>query len=216
LEIPLDQPRDPLHPYLRLPPSGHVAGVISRLDRERGAHHTPANAPVIEATDVVPRLDGDEQVFLHPAGVNLVRCIPGRGLMVWGSRTLDRGSPGDLGNGRFIAHRRLVHRLVRAARRVAEPLVFDVNGPELWLALVRALTSVLLEAFRAGALQGARPEEGFYVKCDAQTNTADDIDNGRCICEVGVAPAKPMEFIVLKVALLANGTLEVVESEAFK
>jgi phage tail sheath protein FI len=211
LQIPLDPKVHPKHPSLQLPPSGHVAGVISRLDRERGAHHTPANAPVIEAVDLSSRLEDAEQALLHPMGVNLVRCFPGRGLQVWGSRTLDLGDPLDLKNGRFVAHRRLVHRLVRAARRVAEPLVFDVNGPELWLTLVRALTSVLLEAFRSGALQGGRPEEAFYVKCDAQNNPPEETDAGRCLCEIGIAPARPMEFIVLKVALLANGTLEVVE-----
>jgi hypothetical protein len=211
LEIPLDRRANPKRPSLQIPPSGHVAGVISRLDRERGAHHTPANAPVNEAVDLSIRLEDAEQAALHPMGVDLIRCFSSRGLQVWGSRTLDLGDQRDLKNGRFIAHRRLVHRLVRAARRVAEPLVFDVNGPELWLTLVRAITSVLLEAFRSGALLGDRPEEAFYVKCDAQNNPPEEIDAGRCVCEIGVAPARPMEFIVLKVALLANGTLEVVE-----
>ena len=100
------------------------------------------------------------------AGVNLLRCAPGRGLQVWGGRTLDADPPVSL----YVAHRRLMHRLVRAIRQVAEPLVFDVNGPELWLTLVRAVTSVLLEAFRAGALAGHPPEEAFRVACDDTNN----------------------------------------------
>jgi hypothetical protein len=212
---------DPLarrEPRLRdLPPSGHVAGVISRLDRERGAHHTPANAPILEAWDVTDRLE-NEQPVLNPAGVNLLRCMAGHGLQVWGGRTLhvdpearEGLPPRAILDGRFVAHRRLVHRLVRAIRRVAEPLVFDINGPELWLTLVRSITSVLLEAFRAGALKGARPEDAFTVRCDAKTNPPEEQDLGRCLCEIQLAPAKPMEFILLRVALLANGALEVVE-----
>ena len=121
-------------------------------------------------------------------------------MQVWGGRTLERRDPA----GRFVAHRRLIHRLVRAIRRVAEPLVFENNGPELWLALTRAVTTVLLEAFRAGALKGARPEEAFRVHCDDQTNPPEERDLGRCVCEIEVAPAVPMEFITLRVALSAR------------
>ena len=97
------------------------------------------------------------------AGLNLLRCAPGGGLQVWGGRTLDPDRP-------YVAHRRLLHRLVRAMHRVADPLVFEVNGPELRLTLVRAITSVLLAAFRAGALAGARPQDGFQVVCDGANN----------------------------------------------
>ncbi|MGH9722864.1 MAG: phage tail sheath family protein [Bryobacteraceae bacterium] len=194
------------HPVRVVPPSGHVAGVISRLDRLRGAHHTPANAPMFEVVDVTTGFDRSEQALLNEAGVNLLRCMPGRGIVVWGGRTLG----GDLST--FIAHRRLIHRLVRAIRRVAEPLVFDINGPELWLTLVRAITTVLLEAWRAGALQGARPEEAFLVKCDAETNPPEEQDLGRMLCEIELAPAVPMEFILLRVSLSADQGLEIFES----
>ena len=139
----------------------------------------------------------------------MLKCSPGRGLLVWGGRVL-----GALDNqlGGFLAHRRLIHVLVRAIRRVAEPLVFDTNGPQLWLAFVRSITSVLLEAYRAGALKGVRPEEAFQVKCDAETNPPEQVDNGLCVCEVKLAPAVPMEFITLRVAVSGDGTLEVFES----
>lgn len=187
-------------------PCGHVAGVISRLDRVRGAHHTPANAPAYEAVDVEVGYDAAAQGRLTGAGVNLVRCTPGRGLQVWGGRTLH-----DAPAHRFVAHRRLIHRLVRAARRVAEPLVFDTNGPEVWLAIARAMTSVLLEAFRSGALKGAKPDEAFRVRCDEKTNPPSERDLGRVLCEIDVAPAAPMEFIVLRIALGGDGALEVFE-----
>ena len=196
-----------LNPLRCIPSSGHVAGVMSRLDRERGAHHTPANAQLLEAVDVSQRFDEPAQGLLFADGVNLLRCAPGRGIQVWGSRTLSFDE-----SGRFVAHRRLVHRLVRAIRRVAEPLVFHTNGPELWLTFVRSITTVLLEAYRAGALKGARPEEAFRVRCDEKTTTPDDIENGRLFCEIEIAPATPMEFIMLRIAVSADATLEVFES----
>jgi hypothetical protein len=196
-------------PLRSAPNSGFVTGVISRLDKQLGPYATPANAQIYEAVDLTRSLNPDEQTALYEGGINLLKCSPGRGLLVWGGRVL-----GALGNerGGFLAHRRIIHVLVRAIRRVAEPLVFDTNGPQLWLAFVRSLTSVLLEAYRAGALKGSRPEEAFRVKCDAETNPPDQVDNGLCICEVQVAPAVPMEFITLRVAASGDGTLEVFET----
>ncbi|HMG72716.1 MAG TPA: phage tail sheath subtilisin-like domain-containing protein [Pyrinomonadaceae bacterium] len=204
IQDPLGGVRSPLR---SIPPSGHVAGVISRLDRERGAHHTPANAEIFGAVDVTQNFDPVEQARLNMSGVNLLRCYPGRGLLVWGGRTLhlDR-------ERRFLVYRRLIHRLVRAIRRVAEPLVFDNNGPELWLALVRSITTVLLEAWRAGALKGARQEEAFRVRCDEKLNPPDEQDLGRVFCEIEVAPAAPMEFIQLRLSFSGDGRLEVFES----
>lgn len=211
---------DPLggivNPLKAVPPSGHVAGVISRLDRERGPHYTPANAALLDALDLATAMRGDEPGQLNARAVNLVRCSAGQGLQLWGSSTLARVPIDTFSEGpradHFIACRRLVHRLVRAIRRVAEPLVFDTNGPELWLAFVRAVTTVLLEAWRGGGLKGARPDEAFYVRCDESTNPPDQRELGRCICEIGIAPVAPMEFIVIRVALGGEAALEVFES----
>jgi uncharacterized protein len=194
-------------PGLRtVPASGHVVGLIARLDGERGAAHTPANAVLLDAVDLATELPEPQQVRLFNAGVDLVRCMRGRGLLVWGGRTLS-GDP----RSRYIAHRRLVHLLVRAIRRVANPLVFDVNSPELRLTLVRALTSVLLEAFRTGALAGSRPEQAFRVVCD-ETNNPPEQDPGMLVCEIEVAPAVPMEFIRLRLVLGQDRGLEVIET----
>ena len=205
------------YPYVRVPvpatstlravpPSGHVAGVISRLDRERGAHHTPANSEIVGAVDIDRDYDNAERAVLNNEGLNALRCARGRGVEVWGGRTLDR----DRDRG-FLAHRRLIHRLVRAMRRVAEPLVFDSNTAALRFSLVRALTTVLLEAYRAGALRGSRPEEAFQVVCDDGTNPPDAYDTGHCVAKVLLAPAAPMEFIQLTVSLSQDGSLEVFE-----
>jgi uncharacterized protein len=195
------------NPLRSVPPCGHVAGLISKLDRERGAHHTPANAELAEVVDVLQSFTEAEQALFLIEGINPVRCFPGRGLQVWGGRTLGREV-----SGRFIAHRRLIHRLVRAIRRVAESLVFDTNGPELWLTLTRAITTVLLEAFRAGALKGSQADEAFRVRCDGTSISPSDQDEGRVFCEIDVAPAVPMEFISIRIALSAEGKLEVFES----
>ncbi|MEJ2593358.1 MAG: phage tail sheath subtilisin-like domain-containing protein [Candidatus Thiodiazotropha sp.] len=205
VEDPLGRPETP---HRRISPVGHVAGVISRFDRERGAHYTPANAALFDAIDVVTGYLRRDQALLLADGVNLVRCQAGRGLQIWGGRTAadTRQNP----SGLFLALRRLIHRLVRAIRRVAEPLVFDINGPALRLTLVRAITGVLLEAYRAGGLKGERPNEGFQVICDASNNPQEEQDLGRVHCEIQLAPAVPMEFIVLQVTFSADGRLEVI------
>jgi hypothetical protein len=191
---------------LDVPSSGHLAGVISRLDRERGAGHSPANAQIHEAVDAVEAFDERDQAALYDEAVNPLRCAAGGGLEVWGARTLDPGP-----DWRFIAHRRLLHRLVRAIRQVAEPLVFEPHRPELRLTLVRQITSVLLEAFAAGSLRGARPEDAFTVQCDDENNPPEEIDLGRLICDIAVAPAAPMEFIHIRLSVAPGGLLEVVE-----
>jgi phage tail sheath protein FI len=204
LSIP--DPTNGSQPLLDIPPSGHVAGVISLLDRTRGPFYTPANAPVVEVadlTEVNPDTIGD----LFNSGVNFLRSFPGKGLYVWGGRTLQPDQ-----NFMYIAHRRIVHRLVRAIRNVAEALVFENNGPELWLALRRGITSVLLQAYRAGALQGADPKEAFDVQCDDTTTTEDDRESGLVHCEIAFAPAVPMEFIHLRIGISREGQLDILES----
>jgi hypothetical protein len=188
-----------------VPASGHVAGLVARLDAERGAAHTPANATLLDAVDLEVEYPEPQLLRLFDANVDLVRCVRGRGLVVWGGRTLS-GDP----RRRYIAHRRLLHLLVRAIRRAAAPLVFEVNSPELRLALVRAITSVLLEAFRTGALAGSRPEDAFRVVCD-ESNNPPEQDPGQVVCEIDVAPAVPMEFIRLRLVLGQDRGLEVIE-----
>jgi hypothetical protein len=207
--------QDPLggtaRPLRALPPCGHVAGLISRYDRERGAHYTPANATLDGAIDVTAGYALTERAALNELGVNVLRCVPGRGIQVWGGRTFYKDPVGDGRQWLYIAHRRLIHRLIRAIRRVAEPLVFENNGPVLWLLLARAVTTILAEAYTAGGLKGDRPEQAFRVRCDETNNPPEERELGRVLCEIDFAPAVPMEFITLRVALSASGTLDVFE-----
>jgi phage tail sheath protein FI len=177
------------------------------VDRERGAHHTPANTPLVDAVDIEELSASEPQVGVALEPVNPIRGLRNKGLVIWGGRTLDP-SPA----GRFVAHRRFIHRLIRAIRRLAQPLVFEAHRAELRGTLVRGVTSVLLEAFRGGALRGERPEEAFFVTCDEQTNPPEQRENGRVECEIGLALAVPMEFITIRVALSREGELEVFES----
>ena len=198
-----------IEPLRRIPPVGHVAGLISRLDRERGAHHTPANAILFDAVDISQGYDAFEQGRLVESGLNPLRCRQGRGLQVWGGRTLaDRKTNPE---GVYLAHRRLIHRLVRAIHRVADPLVFGSNGPQLWLVLVRAITTVLLRAYRAGSLKGERPEQAFRVICDESNNPISTQDLGQVYCDIKLAPALPMEFITLRISISREGRLEIID-----
>jgi len=182
-----------------VPPSGHVAGLISRLDRERGPSHTPANAALVDVVDIVGGRRPVKPLVLQEYRANPICSVAGRGLQVWGGRTFDPSV-----DGRFIAHRRLMHRLVRAARRAAEPLVFEPNGPALRLALTRAVSTVLLSAFRTGALVGRTASEAFSVQTQSDAEA-------HVVCEMRFAPADPMEFITIRLTLGPEGRLEVIE-----
>lgn len=195
---------DPSRDPRRIPATGHVAGVVSRLDRERGPHATPANAELVEAVDVVTEWELDARESLYRAGINLVRCLPGKGLMLWGAWSASQ-DPSFV----YVAWRRLIHRLVRAIKVMAEPLVFENNTPELRLSIWRAVQSVLMQVWRAGGLKGTRPNEAFKVVCDETNNPPEEQDLGRLWCEVAIAPAAPMEFITLKISFGEAGRVEV-------
>jgi phage tail sheath protein FI len=191
-----------------MPPSGHVAGLISRSDRERGAYVTPANASLEDATDLSRRPGDAAQGELNRLGINALRCQSGRGIVVWGGRlpATERGTTG------FVAHRRFVHRLVRAVRRVAAPLVFDPNDQQLALAISRAATTLLMEAFHSGILKGRAPAEAFQVSVGPDVNDFASREAGRLICDIAIAPAVPMEFIHIRVGLTTDGSIELVEA----
>lgn len=203
--------RDPIGtlkaPLRTMPPSGHVAGLISRLDRIKGAHVTPANDSLSDAADLTRRPGDTVQGQLNSLGINALRCQSGRGLVVWGGRTPNIAPGGQ----QFVAHRRLVHRLVRALRRVAEPLVFDPNDHMLALTLSRTATTLLMESFHAGVLKGVTPQEAFQIEVGPDVNDPITRDRGQLICLISIAPAVPMEFIQIRVGLNPAGEIEMVE-----
>ncbi|MFB6888219.1 phage tail sheath family protein [Kitasatospora sp. NPDC056327] len=184
-----------------VPPSGHVAGVWARSDAERGVHKAPANEVIRGAVDLELRLSKGEQDLLNPIGVNCVRAFPGRGIRIWGARTLSSDPA-----WRYLNVRRLFNYLEESILVGTQWVVFEPNDDRLWSSIRRNVTAFLTEEWRGGALFGRTAAEAFYVKCDRDNNPQESIDQGRVICEIGVAPVKPAEFVVFRLAQFSDST----------
>ncbi|MFF9076497.1 phage tail sheath family protein [Streptomyces sp. NPDC014646] len=184
-----------------MPPSGHVAGVWARSDGERGVHKAPANEVIRGALDLEIRLSKGEQDLLNPIGVNCVRAFPGRGIRIWGARTLSSDPA-----WRYLNVRRLFNYLEESILLGTQWVVFEPNDDRLWSSIRRNVTAFLTEEWRRGALFGRTAEEAFYVKCDRDNNPQESIDLGQVVCEIGVAPVKPAEFVVFRLAQFSDST----------
>ncbi|MEE1783217.1 phage tail sheath family protein [Streptomyces sp. SP17BM10] len=184
-----------------VPPSGHVAGVWARSDAERGVHKAPANEVIRGAVDLEIRLSKGEQDLLNPIGVNCVRAFPGRGIRIWGARTLSSDPA-----WRYLNVRRLFNYLEESILIGTQWVVFEPNDDRLWSSIRRNITAFLTEEWRRGALFGQTAAEAFYVKCDRDNNPPESIDLGQVICEIGVSPVKPAEFVVFRLAQFSDST----------
>ena len=189
-----------------IPPSGHIAGVWARNDNERGVHKAPANEVIRGAVELQTQLTRAEQETLNPIGVNAIRSFPGRGVRVWGARTLSSDPA-----WRYVNVRRLFNYLEKSILSATQFAVFEPNDPALWGKLSRSISSFLIGEWRKGALFGRTPDEAFFVKCDDETNPADVIDSGQVVCQIGVAPVKPAEFVVFQLSQFSGGTSLVTE-----
>lgn len=189
------------YPWIRLaggrpcPPSGHIAGIYARVDREAGFYRAPANYAVEGAYDLAPRVAPADQGLLHFGGVNELRAIPGRGIRVWGARSLAGPRNAEWGQ---VGVCRLFLNVGRWIERSLTGLAFQPNGLSTWLRVRRELGDYLWELWRRGWLAGAVPEEAFYIKCDAETNPEEVRRAGMLVVEVGLAPLAPAEFIVAR------------------
>lgn len=183
-----------------VPPGGHVAGIYSRSDQEKGVHKAPANEVVRGAQELQVSLTRQEQATLNPKGVNCIRSFPGRGIRVWGARTM---SSDPL--WKYVNVRRLFLYLEDSIDEGTQWVVFENNDERLWARVRQTITNFLTGVWEDGALMGTTPEEAFFVKCDRSTMTQDDIDNGRLICEIGVAPVKPAEFVIFRISQWTGG-----------
>ncbi|MFT7840458.1 phage tail sheath family protein [Saccharothrix sp. BKS2] len=184
-----------------VPPAGHIAGVWSRNDNERGVHKAPANEVIRGAVDLEINISRAEQDLLNPIGVNCVRAFPGRGIRVWGARTLSSDPA-----WRYLNVRRLFNYLEESILLGTQWVVFEPNDDRLWASIRRNITGFLTEQWRRGALFGRTPAEAFYVKCDRENNPRESIDLGQVVCEIGVAPVKPAEFVVFQLAQFSDST----------
>ncbi|NDJ16471.1 phage tail sheath family protein [Myxacorys almedinensis] len=185
-----------------VPPCGHVAGVFARSDRAVGVHQLPANYALEGVLDVKRALTNADQFRLNPdlqvAGINCLRAFPGRGIRVWGGRTLSTDA-----NWRYINVRRLFLTVVRWVELRLADVAFEPNEVQLWIRIERELNAFCETLLQQGALQGRVPQEAFFVKCNAETNPPEERDRGRVITEIGLAPTLPNEFIVVR---LIHGT----------
>ncbi|GAB2719832.1 phage tail sheath family protein [Kitasatospora kifunensis] len=184
-----------------VPPSGHVAGVWARSDAERGVHKAPANEVIRGAVDLEIRLSKGEQDLLNPIGVNCVRAFPGRGIRIWGARTLSSDPA-----WRYLNVRRLFNYLEESILLGTQWVVFEPNDDRLWSSIRRNITAFLTEEWRRGALFGQSAAEAFYVRCDRSNNPQESIDLGQVVCEIGVAPVKPAEFVVFRLSQFSDST----------
>jgi hypothetical protein len=184
-----------------VPPSGHMAGVWARNDSVRGVHKAPANEVVRGALSLQTNLTKAEQELLNPLGVNCIRSFPGRGIRVWGARTLSSDSA-----WRYLNVRRLFNYLEESILDGTQWVVFEPNDDALWARIRRTIGAFLVTEWRKGALFGLTPDEAFYVKCDRETNPAETIAQGQVLCEVGIAPVKPAEFVIFRMAQISGGT----------
>lgn len=196
---------DPLgrgrNPTILLPPSPFLAGLYARIDNSRGVFKAPAGteAGVFGAVGVAVNVSDTEQDQLNPISVNVIRAVPGSGLVAWGTRTIGSDS-----SWRYIPVRRMAIFLRVSIYYGIQWAVFEPNDEPLWASLRLNIRAFMLTQFRAGAFQGNKPDEAFFVKCDSSTTTQQDIDNGVVNILVGFAPLKPAEFVVLKLSQKVN------------
>ncbi len=195
--------RDPLGDDLvNVPPSGHLAGIWARSDASRGVHKAPANEPIRGALNLTYNLTRAEQGELNQNGVNCIRFFASEGIRVWGARTIASGSS----EWRYLNVRRLFNMIEESIANSTRWIVFEPNDQPLWKAIRRDVSAFLTLLWRDGALMGSSPEEAFFVKCDAETNTAESVDAGMVVTLIGIAPVKPAEFIVFRISQYASGT----------
>jgi phage tail sheath protein FI len=182
------------------PPSGAIAGIYAQVDRQRGVWKAPANVSLTGVVGLTANFTAGQLEKLNVdaiAGksINAIRTLAGKGTLVWGARTL----AGNDNEWRYISVRRFFNTVEEAIRKSSAWVVFEPNDANTWVRLVGMIENYLNLQWRAGALQGAKPEYAFYVKCGlGATMTGQDILDGSLIVEVGMAAVRPAEFIILK------------------
>lgn len=191
---------DPFKGNIFQPPSGYVAGIYARSDGERGVHKAPANEIVRGAIGLRYNITRGEQDLLNPKGINCIREFPNRGIRVWGARTVSSDA-----SWRYVNVRRLFNMVEQSIELGTQWVVFEPNDHRLWKRVTRDIGAFLLRLWRQGALFGKTPEEAFYVKCDEETNPPEVIDAGQMICEIGMCPVKPAEFVIFRIGQMPAG-----------
>ena len=203
LYFPWIQVFDPTTQGLRsVPPCGHVAGVYARTDARVGVFKAPANEEVLGAINLERDVDNRAQDELNPKGVNCLRAFAGRGIRVWGARTLSRDE-----FWRYVNVRRQFLTINRWVALNMGWAAFEPNAARLWVRISRELGDYLDMLWRAGALKGDARDDAFYVKCDEETNPSETREAGRVVTEIGLALVAPAEFVVVRIFHRAGTTI---------
>lgn len=177
-----------------IPPSGAICGIYARSDAERGVHKAPANEVIYNAIGLSCLYNKAEQDILNPAGVNLIRTLPGQGIRVWGARTCSSNTL-----WKYVNVRRLFIYLEESIKANTSWAVFEPNDTFLWTRVNSTISSFLRDMWRAGALVGETEGQAYFVNVGRDTMSQNDILNGRLICEIGVAPSRPAEFVIFRI-----------------
>ncbi len=173
-----------------VPPCGHIAGVYARSDTQHGVHKAPANEVLEGASAAQLLLSTSDQDKLNPRGVNCIRVFPGRGIRIWGARTISMDPI-----WKYVNVRRLFLFVKKSIMSGMQWVIFEPNDEKLWERITQIVNRFLTDIWKNGGLQGSSPEEAFFIRCDKTTMTPDDIDHGRIVCIIGIAPVKPAEFL---------------------
>ena len=180
--------------FCLVPSGGHIAGIYARTDIEKGVHKVPANELVKGAVDLEFAVNQRQQDILNPQGVNCIRAFAGRGILVWGARTLSSDP-----EKKYVNVQRLLIYLEQSITKGTAWSAFELNNEATWAKVKSAIENFLTQTWTAGMILGASQQEAYFVKCDRSTMTQNDIDNGRLIALIGVAPVKPAEFIIFRI-----------------
>lgn len=180
---------------ISIPPSGSILGIYARSDNTRGVHKAPANEVVRGCVGLDCQFNTGEQDILNPKGINLIRSFPGQGIRVWGARTATSNA-----SWKYINVRRLFIFIEESIKANTSWAVFEPNDEVLWVRVQRTISVFLNGLWRGGSLAGTSPEEAFFVNIGRDTMSQDDIDNGRLVCVIGVAPVKPAEFVIFRIS----------------
>jgi phage tail sheath protein FI len=183
-------------------PGGHIAGAMVRSDLEHGVWKVPANLPIRGIVGLTQQITAQQQLALSEQGINALRNFPEKGYLVWGARTTSQDP-----EWKYVNIRRYFSYLEKSIDQGTQWVVFEPNGEALWEQVRQSISNFLFNEWKSGALQGDKPEQAYFVRCDRTTMTQDDIDNGRLVCLIGVAALRPAEFVIFRIGQwTANAT----------
>ena len=180
-----------------IPPSGHIAGVYAQTDSTRGVWAAPANVQLVGVDALSQDLTAAESDALNSRSVDVIRTFPAQGIRVWGSRT----TTSQDSEYKYVPVRRFMIFLEQSIAKGLQWAVFEPNGPALWAVVRSSIENFLRSVWKQGALQGSTRQEAFFVRCDLTTMTQNDLDNGRLVCIVGVAPVAAAEFVIIQIGI---------------